>query len=464
MIGVHLRVGALLGAVLLFPLGAAGAQATFTEVNVSTWPGTQAEVGIAVDPSNPKVMVAGAIDLRSFTTMPSFTSADGGLSWKRDVVLAPVGREIDGDPAIGVGPDGREYYAFLTDRGYNAKLGYAIAVRVHVATRPGPTAKWQTARLPASRTRAGADDKPAITVDLSTESPHYGRVYLAWVRWPGGESVRIAVNHSDDGGRSWSIPVEVSARSARYAFFPSVAVSATGDVYVAWIANLNEIRLAHSVDGGATFGTERLVDKAIVVPNGPCPRGSGLTIPAQPRRCVEPSPTVAVDRSDGPYAGRVYLTYGAAGASGREQNVYVAAFDPGLVRLLGGNDQRVQVNPADTGGPSDQFLPASIVDPDTGRVWTCFYDTAGTSRRTKTYFSCASSADGGTTWTLPVRAASIASDMTQRGASRFEYGDYEGIAAAGGVAHPIWTDSRDLETRGAEIYTTSIAESDLPQS
>ena len=58
--------------------------------------------------------------------------------------------------------------------------------------------------------------------------------------------------------------------------------------------------------------------------------------------------------------------------------------------------------------------------------------------------------------TKPFRAASVASDETQPGADPREYGDYEGLAVANGVAHPIWTDSRNLAVRGEEIYTTTL--------
>ena len=80
-------------------------------------------------------------------------------------------------------------------------------------------------------------------------------------------------------------------------------------------------------------------------------------------------------------------------------------------------------------------------------------------------YSCTASWDGAATWATPVAAASVASDETQPGAAKGErgrlYGDYEGLAAAGGVAHPIWTDSRKLQTLQEEIYTARLTASDL---
>ena len=37
----------------------------------------------------------------------------------------------------------------------------------------------------------------------------------------------------------------------------------------------------------------------------------------------------------------------------------------------------------------------------------------------------------------------VATDETQPGTDARQYGDYEGLAVANGVAHPIWTDSRE---------------------
>ena len=61
-----------------------------------------------------------------------------------------------------------------------------------------------------------------------------------------------------------------------------------------------------------------------------------------------------------------------------------------------------------------------------------------------------------------MRAASVPSDETQPGADLRQYGDYEGLVVANGVAHPIWTDSRHLRTLQEEIYTTVLTEADMP--
>ena len=60
-----------------------------------------------------------------------------------------------------------------------------------------------------------------------------------------------------------------------------------------------------------------------------------------------------------------------------------------------------------------------------------------------------------------MRVASAFSDETQPGAA-YQYGYYQGLAVANGVAHPIWTDTRHLDTAGEEIYTARLAVADVP--
>jgi hypothetical protein len=300
-----------------------------------------------------------------------------------------------------------------------------------------------------------ADDKPAIAVDASPSSPHRGRVYAAWSRLSHNQALTIVLSHSDDGGRTWSRIVKVN-RTGDQETYASVAVSRRGAVYVAWDdAGGYSLKIARSTDGGRHFEPERTVVTFAIVPIPSC--GSGILIPASLRVCVHANPIVSVDRSRGPYAGRVYVSYTQTDVGG-DEGVVVKAFDPALGQV---REDGSAVAPAPRRVRPDQFWPASAVDPSTGAVWVCFYATAGHPRK-QAFYSCTVSRDGGRTWAPRVRAASVASDETQPGADLRQYGDYEGLAVADGVAHPIWTDSRDLGVLGEEIYTTRLAEADLP--
>src|SRR5207244_5383996 len=137
------------------------------------------------------------------------------------------------------------------------------------------------------------------------------------------------------------------------------------------------------------------------------------------------------------------------------------------LRVIGGSaTSPAPVPVAPVAGPErtrpERFWPASAVDSSDGALWVCFYDTTGDPAQRRVHYVCTISRDGGTTWAKPVRAASVASDETQPPPPQKKYGDYEGLAVAGGVAYPIWTDSRNLATLGEEIYTTRLTETDFP--
>jgi hypothetical protein len=102
------------------------------------------------------------------------------------------------------------------------------------------------------------------------------------------------------------------------------------------------------------------------------------------------------------------------------------------------------------------------VDQSDGTLWLCFYDTAGDPSQTKAWFSCSVSADGGRSFAGPLRVAGASSDESLPGARQFGY--YQGVAAANGVAHPVWTDTRRLATLKEEIYTARVTKADFSRA
>ncbi len=433
---------------LLVLCGLASA-ATPVNVNVSRLPGLQSSPAIAVDPSDDRVLLAGSTSVEE-GTVRIYSSTDGGMTWATSTAYPPPAlrlRSCSSDAGVAIAHDGWQYYSFA--RASPCREG--APQRVYVMSRPGPTASWSRPVQVASLSGALFDDKPAIAVDASSASPYRGRVYVAWSRASRAGKLGVYVSRSDDHGRSWSAPV-LASRGGKQPTYAGVAVSRRGTVYVVW-DDMGEfgIWIARSTDGGATFGDQRKVASFVAVTIPHC--GAGIVIPAQPRTCVNANPTVSVDTSSKRYSGRVYVSYARTEFRGR-QAAYIAVFDARLRRLRPdpetGEGRPIAPRSARLG--ADQFWPESAVDPRTGTVWACFYDTLGDPDRKRASFSCTLSRDGGASWARPVRVASVPSDATQPGASG-HYGVYQGLTALNGVAHPVWTDTRDLATLGEEIYT-----------
>ena len=433
-------------------LGPHGARGTATashaaaptdQVNVSNAARSQAEVAVAVDPHDPNVLLGGSGSFERANRV--YSSTDGGATWSSEPLPLPRALCSYGDPAVTIDVTGRQYYAFLA----GGCLDFDVKqVSLVLATRADALSAW-TARKPAIPGAATFNDKEAIAVDTSPASAHVGRLYLAWSRFFRPSSAfEIVVAHSDDGGATWSRAARVTGTGGASQTYASVATGADGAVYVAWLTLDQHVVFARSTDGGDHFERGVLVTLAAQLPAGPCHFG-GTGIPAQPKRCIASAPLLTVDR----VRGRVYVTWGAAGPGGREQNVYVSAFDAATLAPV---VEEVQMNPPDGAIVSDQFLPASAVDETAGRLWACWYDTTGDRTRKRTRYTCSASSDDGATWAAPMQAATTSSNLTVRAATSFEYGDYAGLAVANGIAHPMWTDSRRLAKSAEEIYTTAL--------
>jgi hypothetical protein len=456
---------AWIAALTLLALGATAARALRApslrspQVDVSNLAGPQTNATVTLDPRNPEVLLAGS---NSFLegTQRIYSSTDGGSTWQTTITVRPPADNetaCPSDPAVAIDLTGRQYYSYDVATPCNAQG----TSRVYVLARSGPKAAWSAPVLVASLGGARFDDKPTIAVDASPVSPHRNRVYVAWTRVARNTSSNIVLSSSDDGGRTWSSPVNVTRKSGDDFTYASVAVARNGSVYVAWTDESHyEIRITRSTDGGRHFGPAQRAAAFETIPIPHC--GIGIVVPAEPRSCIQANPVVAVDTSAGRYAGRVYVSYTGTNFTG-DEGAALTTFDSRLRPLAGyplrGIHRLVAPTPAPT--RADEFWAQSAIDRSNGALWLCFYDTLGDRTGKKARYTCTVSRDGGLSWSRTVPAASVYSDETQKGAA-YEYGFYQGLAAAGGIAHPIWTDTRRLKTLGEEIYTTRLAEADQP--
>jgi hypothetical protein len=389
--------------------------------------------------------------------MRIYSSTDGGRAWSTVRAYAPPAKPLascSSDPGVAIDWRGRQYYSFVKA----VPCSDGARQHVFVVVRPGPQAAWSKPIRVASLGRGRLDDKPAIAIDNSPRSPHRGRVYIAWTRVARNVVFSIVLSHSDNGGRTWSKPVKV--REGRVLTYATVATGPAGTVYVAW-DDVDEfgIWIARSIDGGAHFRDQRKVASFVAVTIPHC--GSGIVIPAQPRTCVNANPIVSVDTSRGPYSGRVYVSYARTEFRGR-QAAHVAIFDRRLRRIAPDPETREgrAVAPLSAARGADQFWPQSAVDASNGTVWMCFYDTLGDPANKQAFYSCTISRNGGRSWRSPLRAATEPSDETRPDALG-HYGYHQGVAVSGALAHPIWTDTRELADLREEIYTTTLNETDF---
>lgn len=241
------------------------------------------EPTVAIDPTNPDVIVAGwndycMTDLAAGWMGLGF-STDGGRTWLNSTLpgypldnssegmASPLkGRTDSGDPLVAFDNDGRLFVGGISFNRVMPQNG-SVFVSTYGAD-PGPAGP--TGQLPKDYVRtliigkAGVpafsgifQDKPLMEVDRSTASPFEDNVYFCWTKFQGNGRTKIYFARSTDHGASFERSEIVSDGSVQGC---DIAVEHDGDVYVSWrsfsgiAGDANGMKVARSTDGGRSFG------------------------------------------------------------------------------------------------------------------------------------------------------------------------------------------------------------------
>lgn len=253
----------------------------------------------------------------------------------------------------------------------------------------------------------------------------------------------IEMVSSINGGANWSGPVvleQVCATAASpYAMVsgPQVIVGPQGQVYVAWEATgengasmtSRAIKIAKSIDGGASFGAPTVVAQVT-------PVGDGADLQGFIRAAEFPAIAVGKGRKN---EGFVYLAWDDAGSNAPDALSTTSAYGFADVKFSasedGGNtwSTPVRVNNNVEGGaaaPTDHFTPA-IGSDKSGLVAVCFYDRRRDPNNFLIDRECAKSANGGISWrNSKITPANFASMVGQDVLVASDYmGEYDSVAS-----------------------------------
>jgi hypothetical protein len=401
-----------------------------------TSPNGGAESAVKIHPLDGNKVVGGANGPGSGQKM--FYSINGGTNWTAAAAL-PLGGTCC-DPAVDWSADGTKAYAATL-----GNCGSVCDVWVYRSGDGGATWNDLETVTPGDPRRevtsASVSDKEYIHVDKFGTSPRKDNVYLTW-----HDNNVLKFSRSTDFGNTWSAPLTMSATFSQLGIGSDITTDKNGNIYYVWPAFNNTILSRKSTDGGASFAA------AVTVAN--TQDDYDFAIPAMETRRAFIYTSADADLSNGPHANRVYVAWTdttapeSATTANNHARIQVAWSDDGSTWTV-----RTPHETADA-STVDRFHPWVGVGSD-GIVHVIFYDTRQNAARTSVDVYYSRSADGGDTWSVPVRATSATSPHIE---DSFQWGDYNGLDVLGSQVIGIFTDNRN-ESSGTsdsvDVYATA---------
>ncbi len=391
------------------------------DVPVTNQPSTQSENSIFIDPrsedtalnSNNSTPQGGG----SVYGADALYTFDTGDSW--DGSIFGAGGNNSGDPAVVIDRQGRWYVNYISNGGGQG-LSYS----------DDHGQNWTRVTI-----ASGSTDKNHLWIDNQEGSPYEGNLYCAWM-----QNSQTMIKTSTDRGQTWGSSFNISStvnagshnQGVNLATGPNGEAYAVWAVYDSWPADEKAIGFSKSLDGGASWDNGvRIIDNIRGI------RNSG--VPQNMR--VNSFPSMAVDCSDGPYSGTIYVTWCNIGVpgqnSGNDRDVYlIKSSDNGATW-----SSPIRVNTDPPGQGKVHYFPWIAVDPSNGIISIVFYDNRDVNSNQAEAW-VATSNDGGDTWD-DFRVSDVAfTPQPIPGLASGYFGDYISIAALNGKVYPTWTDNR----------------------
>jgi hypothetical protein len=425
----------------------------------------QNETAVAFDVFRPLHAVAASNDYQSGGLWIGHT-VNGGQSWKSlfRAPRFPGGAKCSGsDPSVVFSRRDRAFYVSTL-----CFVGSRSQVNVWKSTDDGgswtPAAK---AAVPVTNIAPNGSanshlffDKELLAVDNTPTSPHFGRLYVTYIRFhllsPGGTSDTCPVNLAytdrvptkNPARASWRHTAVVgqqlggSGTGASANQWATPVVEASGALDIAYVNESCNSGLdaglffKRSTNGGHTFHARVRIDKPGQFADNP---NGDDTLPHKKARIgISPSLTVNPVTGSLDY---VFQNNENAATSGADIS-FVQSTDHGATW----SDARtLSVDGLGDPAPEDQFFPWIAADKlgPQGTLEAIWLDNRNDPNDVLIETFQATSTDDGQTWTFQdISTASWNPNRSFFGSGTF-IGDYTGVAASTKVVYPVWTDGRN---------------------
>ncbi len=450
----------------------------------------QNETSIAVNPTDPSNVIGGANDYEAAvdSVLGIYASFNGGRTWpyshRARQIITPDRRMLgSGDPVIAFDGAGTAYAGFISfgradcdsyigvirsiDKGVTwsvpvdgASAGTGLVVGDGIVVHNGGPADCQIFHDKVSMTAGLRPAGVALVPGTDPAFVTHDRLYVAWGRFdlgPAGDSyveAPIYLSYSDDQGRHWSSPQEISGSSAALCtpqlgdqdapacdddqFASPVVDPRTGALYVAFenfnVSGItNQYLVVKSTDGGQTFSAPVRVTGVV---DGPGTYPVCLGSQTLDEMCARVNANGNLDLD--PRSGSLYLTWADnrnGTATDTNTDVFVSKSTDG-----GGTWSP----PLNVTGHSvdDQFFPWLSVNPN-GVVAIAYFDRQYTPPKLIDT-SLAVSTNGGASFDIS-RVTEVSSNPDLGFRLGFFIGDYNALDTTARTALPFWTDERFAE-------------------
>lgn len=413
---------------------------------------------MAAEPGEPRfVVMANRVDAPQFGCALQ-ASGDGGRTWvtANPVPTLPEGAERCYAPEVAFDGDGRLYYLFVGLAGAgNRPMG------AFIVTSDDRGRSFSKPHLVLGPLNFG------IRMAIDRDRRKAGRIHLVWIKATSDPALGgfgpppnpIFTAHSDDGGRTFSEPLQVSDPARERVVAPALALARDGTVHVAYYDLGRDaidyqglegpvweepwaLVLSSSRDGGRTFSAGRVVD--------------GKIRPAERVMLIFTMPPAALVAGSGGLVCAAWTDarHGDADAMARCSPNGGASWN-GLRRL---NDDRV-------GNGVTQYLPRLSLSPH-GRLDAVFLDRRDDPRNVRNHSYLTYSTNGGGSFDTSRLLSRDPSDsrIGQRYVHAAAQGQYEigarlALLSFDSRAVAAWPDSRHWGrgTTGQDLFSATVA-------
>jgi hypothetical protein len=432
-----------------------GLEMPVTAMNQAVGPANNSPTLLA-DPGDARfVVLANRLDAPDFGCT-LHVSGDGGQRWApvQPVPQLPEGAEKCYAPEVAFDARGVLYYLFvgLAGRG-NEPMGAFLT-----------TSDDRGRTFTPPRQILGPLNF-AVRMAIDPDLGDTGRLHLVWIKATsdpplggfGPPPNPILAAYSDDGGHTFSEPVQVNDAERVRVVAPALSLGPDHAVHVSYYDLKNDrvdyqglegpvwqdtwsIVLASSSDGGQQFGPGRVIEDSVVPPERVM-----LIFTMTPPALAVHGDQVCAAWADG--------RHGDSDVLGRCSDEFGEEW--GEVRRL--NDDAV-------GNGLTQFMPRLAFSPE-GRLDAIFYDRRRHPHNVLNYVFLTFSTDAGDTWAPNVRLTEHASSslVGQQYANvsaegKVEFGSRLGLLSRREDALAAWADTRNSRpnTTGQDVFTMIV--------